>query len=95
VLSDLQELSVIGSGSSGVVKKVLHRPTQQVWPALLPPAARSIVTLCWQDWYDARVVFTLVAAHTAAHSVALHTAAVAVSRARRRCHNTLLAAPFR
>lgn len=30
VLSDLQELSVIGSGSSGVVKKVLHRPTQQV-----------------------------------------------------------------
>lgn len=30
VLSDLQELTVIGSGSSGVVKKVLHRPTQQV-----------------------------------------------------------------
>lgn len=29
-LSDLQELAVIGSGSSGVVKKVLHRPTQQV-----------------------------------------------------------------
>lgn len=29
-LCDLQELAIIGSGSSGVVKKVLHKPSQQV-----------------------------------------------------------------
>lgn len=39
VLSDLQELAVIGSGSSGVVKKVMHRPTQQVGTLGSPPSA--------------------------------------------------------
>jgi hypothetical protein len=30
-LADLQELSVIGSGSSGVVKKVLHKPSGSIY----------------------------------------------------------------
>jgi hypothetical protein len=46
VLSDLQEVAVIGSGSSGVVKKVLHRPTQQVSP--------------WKDAHHAGLTYRLL-----------------------------------
>jgi hypothetical protein len=48
VLSDLQELAVIGSGSSGVVKKVLHRPTQLV--SLLTDAQHTRLTSWLQLW---------------------------------------------
>lgn len=49
VLSDLHELAVIGSGSSGVVKKVLHRPTQQV--SLSMDAHHAGPTSWLQVWY--------------------------------------------